>query len=146
MRNLLDVNVWLTLLDNGHVHHPVVLQWWEALDEQEAAFCRITQMSLLRLLTNVKVMGERILTSGEAWKLYRRTCEDDRVVFLREPDELESLWESHTRGPRDSTNVWTDAYLAAFAKGHRIRLTTLDEGFKHFTGLDWLLITDERRG
>ena len=141
MRNLLDVNVWLTLLDDGHVHHSTVLRWWEALDEQEAAFCRITQMSLLRLLTHAKVMGERVLTQVEAWKLYRKTCEDDRVVFLREPDDLEALWESNTRESRFSPNVWTDAYLAAFAKGHGIRLATLDEGFKHFTGLDWLLIT-----
>lgn len=144
MRNLLDVNVWLTLLDDGHIHHPTVLRWWEMLDEQEAVFCRITQMSLHRLLTNVKVMGERVLTQGEAWRLYRKTCEDDRVVSLKEPDELEVLWESNTRGSRLSTNVWTDAYLAAFAKGHGIRLVTLDEGFKHFTGLDWLLITDEK--
>lgn len=140
MRNLLDVNVWLTLLDDGHVHHRTVLGWWEALNEQEAAFCRITQMSLLRLLTNMKVMGEGVLTPGEAWKLYRKTCEDDRVVFLTEPDDLESHWESNTRGSRHSSNIWTDAYLAAFAKGHRIRLATLDEGFKHFAGLDWVLI------
>jgi len=137
---LLDVNVWLTLLDDGHLHHETVRRWWESLDEQEAAFCRITQMSLLRLLTHAKVMGERVLTSAEAWRVYRKACEDDRVFFVQEPDDLEPVWESYTHGNRTSPNRWTDAYLAAFAKANAMRLATLDEGFKHFPGLDWLLI------
>ena len=143
MRNLLDVNVWLTLLDDGHVHHPAVLRWWEKLHEGEAAFCRVTQMSLLRLLTNSRVMGEKVLNPAGAWRFYRKTCEDDRVVFLAEPESLEPLWESHMRDSRSSSNAWTDAYLAAFAKGHGIRLATLDEGFKHFSGLEWLLLPPE---
>ena len=41
-------------------------------------FCRVTQMSLLRLLTNPKVMVEDLLTLAEAIRVYRELSGDER--------------------------------------------------------------------
>jgi hypothetical protein len=45
---LVDVNVWLALAFGVHVHYPVAVSWFAELGERDAAFCRITQMALLR--------------------------------------------------------------------------------------------------
>ena len=52
-----DVNVWITLAWDGHVHRDIAKTWFASLDRSEAAFCRITQMGFLRLITNARVMG-----------------------------------------------------------------------------------------
>lgn len=59
MNYLADVNVWIALAAAGHVHHSIALAWFEEPQTSQILFCRITQMGLLRLLTNRKVMGEK---------------------------------------------------------------------------------------
>jgi predicted nucleic acid-binding protein len=39
---LVDLNVWLALVYDGHVHHPVAISWFEHGGRESAAFCRIT--------------------------------------------------------------------------------------------------------
>ncbi len=41
-------------------------------------------------------------------------------------------------------NVWTDAYLAAFAKCAGLRLVTFDHGFSRFKALDLLILHPAR--
>jgi predicted nucleic acid-binding protein len=50
--DLLDANVWLALAAEAHVHHETATHYWEAAAAPTVAFCRITQMAFLRLLTN----------------------------------------------------------------------------------------------
>ena len=50
---LVDVNVWLPLVYDGHLHHLAAVSWFDQEDGKSAAFCRITQLGLLRLLTLV---------------------------------------------------------------------------------------------
>ena len=40
-------------------------------------------------------------------------------------------------------NLWTDAYLAAFAKCAELRLVTFDKGFTRFPGLDALILAPD---
>jgi hypothetical protein len=44
---------------------------WLAAVREPLYFCRVTQMALLRLLTNPKVMGTDILTPQDAIGVYR---------------------------------------------------------------------------
>jgi predicted nucleic acid-binding protein len=54
-----DVNVWLALSCERHLHYPAARTWFEQLeDSARACFCRLTQIGLLRLLTTDAVMGE----------------------------------------------------------------------------------------
>ncbi len=56
MVSLPDVNIWIALAAEGHVHHAPAREWFTAQADVSVAFCRITQMGLLRLLTNPDVM------------------------------------------------------------------------------------------
>jgi len=40
-----------------HVHNRAAMRWLEATGDIQLVFCRISQMGLLRLLTNRHVMG-----------------------------------------------------------------------------------------
>jgi predicted nucleic acid-binding protein len=64
---LLDVNVWLAAAWARHRHHPRAKAW---LDQQqdEVAFCRVTQMALLWLMTNPAVTGRDAPSRRPAWE------------------------------------------------------------------------------
>ena len=79
-----DVNVWVALTSDRHVHHVVAKEWFQNLGSEQVAFCRITELSLLRLLTNHHVMGEDVLQPHLAWQVYDELRADPRVVFLPE--------------------------------------------------------------
>ena len=85
MNYLADVNVWIALAVVGHVHHSIALAWFEEPQTSRILFSRVTQMGLLRLLTNRKVMGANVLTPAEAWRVYASLCDDDRVQYAEEP-------------------------------------------------------------
>jgi toxin-antitoxin system PIN domain toxin len=141
MNYLADVNVWIALAAVGHVHHSIALAWFEEPQTSQILFSRITQMGLLRLLTNRKVMGENILTSAEAWRVYATLCDDDRVHYAEEPPHLEDRWRQAATHFESGPNFWTDAYLAAFAEAGDYTIVTFDRGFRRHGGLDVRLLT-----
>ena len=122
---LLDVNVWLSGVWQGHRRHQVSKAWMEAA-EDEIAFCRVTQMAFLRLTTNPAVTGLDALTRREAWNLLDRITIDRRVRFLVEPEGLLPLWVAFSKRDDSSHLLWTGDYLAAFAAAADAELVTLD--------------------
>ncbi len=137
---LLDVNVWIALALDSHVHHPQAQAWAASAGDAELAFCRVTQQGYLRLLTNQRVMGPFVLTPEQAWTTYDQTTADRRVVFVSEPTGLEAEWRRLTGGRAGSLNIWTDAYLAAFARCGGLEVVTLDRGFAQFNDVDCTII------
>ena len=71
----------------------------------------------------------------EAWRLYDRLLSDVHVAFAEEPEDLEIAWRSMTQSSLFSTNVWADAYLAAFALAVDFEVITFDKGFMQFKNL-----------
>jgi toxin-antitoxin system PIN domain toxin len=132
---IVDANVWLALAFSDHVHHRASLAWFENIREREALFCRVTQMALLRHLTNQVIMGKFALSQKDAWKCYDSLCRDDRVAFLDEPPAIEDAWRQLTSSRYQHRRVWTDAYLAAFAICAGLPLSTVDREFQQFRGL-----------
>jgi uncharacterized protein len=132
---VIDANVWLALVFSDHVHHPASLAWFETVGENEALFCRVTQMALLRHLTNQTIMGKYVLSQKQAWKSYDSLCRDDRVAFSDEPGNIEDRWRQMTTSRHQRHRLWTDAYLAAFAISAQLPLSTFDRGFHQFDGL-----------
>jgi predicted nucleic acid-binding protein len=53
MKELLDTNTWIALCLETHPQHPVARGWYEAapLTSGDLLFCRATEISFLRLLT-----------------------------------------------------------------------------------------------
>ena len=126
-----DINVWVALTHARHVHHFVASDWFADLDaDVRFGFCRFTQLGLLRLLTAEAVMGGEALSQKEAWHVYDRWMQDDRVTMLEEPPALESRFRSLTRSRHASPKTWADAYLAAFAEASQITLVTFDRAFR----------------
>jgi toxin-antitoxin system PIN domain toxin len=79
-----DVNLWIGLTSNRHIHHTRAKAWLEGVEDARIAFCRITELGLLRLLTNQHVMGEDVLAPRQAWLVYDAWRMDPRVDFLAE--------------------------------------------------------------
>jgi len=128
-----DVNVWLALNYEGHVHHPIARGWFQQLeDDARLCFCRFTQLSLLRLLTTEAVMGKHdVLSQAEAWGVYDQWQGDDRIYLLEEPHNIETAVRSLSRSRRPAPKDWADSYLAAFAAVAGLRLVTFDGGFRN---------------
>jgi toxin-antitoxin system PIN domain toxin len=121
-----DTNVWLALASPEHVHSGHARLWWEQ-HEGSIAFCRITQIGFIRLLTTAAAMDGKPLTIAEAWRVYDRFFEDDRVTFLREPPEVERGFRDRAAGRSASPKLWADAWLLAFAEAAEGVLVTFDK-------------------
>lgn len=129
-----DVNVWIALASDRHEHHDSARLWFDAA-VAPVCFCRVTQMSFLRLLTNPKVMGDDSLTPAGAIAVYRQLANDERVLFAPEPPNIENTWISLMSARAASGGTWTDAYLAAFAMEAGFRLISFDKGMRHWPAL-----------
>jgi toxin-antitoxin system PIN domain toxin len=128
--NFLDANVWLALLWSRHVHSERAGAWFERSSEEKFFFCRITQITVLRLLTTSTVMGSDVKTMSEAWALWDKVCADDRIALLGEPEAIEPEFRSFSALRSSSRKVWADAYLAAFAAVAGLKLVTFDRGLR----------------
>lgn len=122
-----DVNVWVALTCERHSHHAAARRWFAELHENVyIAFCRFTQLSLLRLLTTRAVMLDEVMTQIQAWAAYDTWLQDDRVIFLEEPAVLEPTFRTLSKRPHSDSKLWADAYLAAFASVEGLELVTFD--------------------
>jgi hypothetical protein len=130
-----DINVWIALTYEGHVHHVAARNWFGALGSSSRLFfCRFTQLGFLRLLTAEAVMGRTdVLTQEQAWEAFDRWLQDDRVGFLEEPAGLDTPFRELTRSRSSSTKDWADSYLAAFALTSQLTLVTFDRAFRSRT-------------
>jgi uncharacterized protein len=133
----------MALTFQGHFHHDVARAWFESLDTKDEArlcFCRITQLSFLRLITTEGVMGkDEVLSRREAWDVYDRWLEDSSVFFLEEPANLERVFRGISRQSRPAAKDWADSYLLAFAEVADLSIVTFDRALKQKNGSVLLL-------
>ena len=148
--HLLDSSIWVAISIAGHIHNSATRAWLDAIDEPDSLyFCRATQQSFLRLMTNSAMVApykQPPLTNRQAWAAYQALLADDRIVFeANEPAGTEIYWRQFSDRRQASTNLWMDAYLAAFAAAGGYRFVTTDAAFRQFRGLDLLLLGDTTR-
>ena len=127
-----DINVWVALTYDRHVHHVIARRWFEGLEPTARLFfCRITQLGLLRLLSAEVIIGpDHVKNQQEAWTAYDRWLEDERIEMLEEPGGLEAYFRALTRSPHAAPKEWADSYLAAFAISSRLTIVTFDRSFR----------------
>lgn len=142
--DLLDVNVWLALAAEAHPHHFRAKAYWENEAAPRSAFCRLTQLALLRHLTNPAIMGDQVMVPSAAWAKLHEFLALPEIQSLPEPPGLDAHLGEFCNLGRSSPNLWTDAYLAAFARCAGLRLVTLDHGFSRFSGLELLILHSEK--
>ena len=140
MISLPDVNVLLALAAAGHIHHVPAKEWFDTREADSVAVCRITQMGMLRLLTNPKVLTSGSLTIRRAWDVWSDLIADKRVFFRNEPPELEAAWAALMEHPAARPSGWTDAYLAAVAEQCDYEMVTFDRNFRRWTELPLTLL------
>jgi len=134
-RCLVDANVGLALLVRQHEHHKLAREWFDTLTEAEAGLCRVVQLALMRLLANRSILGADAMAVAAAWSLIEELLQDERLAFLAEPSQLDSILPTLLNYPVPTGKLVTDAYLGAFAIAASRRLVTLDSGFRQFRGL-----------
>ena len=123
-----DLNVWLALAHQSHIHHPVAAAWYNSLsDSTRFCFCRMTQIGFLRLLTTEQIMTvAEVLTQQQAWQVYDDLREDDRILFMEEPANMEVSFRATSQLRRAAPKHWADSYLIAFAQSAGFQLVTFD--------------------
>jgi toxin-antitoxin system PIN domain toxin len=136
-----DVNFWLALAFESHVHHAPAKDWFDAVADASSSFCRMTQQGFLRLATNPKAFGAEAVSLSGAWGLYDAFAGDPRVTYAEEPAHIETFWRGHTQSGSFSPKVWNDAFLAAFAQAASLQLVTFDKGFAQFKGVNCAILS-----
>ncbi|HUQ95909.1 MAG TPA: TA system VapC family ribonuclease toxin [Bryobacteraceae bacterium] len=135
MTFLPDVNLWVALAVAEHVQHKAACAWFETAGNDTVAFCRITEMGLLRLLTCTQLMTSDVFSSSRAWRLVERIQQDERVIFVPEPPALDQAWRSMAASRTTGANFWSHTYLAAFVQSAGLTLVTFDRGFQKHKNL-----------
>jgi toxin-antitoxin system PIN domain toxin len=124
--NFPDINVWLAIAAPEHVHADIAKGWWEQ-ETGSIAFCRLTQLGFLRLMTTAAVMDGKPLTMTEAWHVHDRLYDDDRVTFISEPPEVDKRFREKASRRTASPKVWADAWMLAVAQAAEGILVTFDK-------------------
>ena len=115
---LLDGNVLVALVIDGHVHHAAAQAWFSASGAPFAT-CPITQGTLLRLLMRLAAMD-----AGAATGVLAALVAHPRHHFWPDAIGYAAVNLAGVIGHRQVT----DAYLAALARHHGGRLVTFDGG------------------
>jgi hypothetical protein len=132
--------VWLALAVSSNANHAKAKAWYLQHYEEVCCYCRLTQQAFLRLVTKPKVLRDDTMTMSQAWTVYEAMTNNPWVSFHGEPEGLDPIWKLHTVDYRFSQNVWSDAYLAAFAQAAGLHIVTCDTGFRQYDGFDCTIL------
>ncbi|MEI8250017.1 MAG: TA system VapC family ribonuclease toxin [Synechococcus sp. ELA057] len=123
-RALLDINVLIALLDEGHVLHHAASRWLEREIDQGWATCPITENGVVRIMAQPAYPNAQPAAQVAARLV--EACSHPSHAFWPMPISLlqDGLirWE-RLLGPRQIT----DAYLLALAATHGGRFATFDQ-------------------
>nr|WP_306469752.1 TA system VapC family ribonuclease toxin [Oscillatoria laete-virens] len=135
-----DINVIFPLLVSRHAHRAAAVEWFDRAGIAEVALCRLTRLGVLRLLCTEAVMGPDVLRPEAALDALEILENDERIVIAPEPPDLDRALRECVMGRMSSPNLWSDAYLAAFALAGGVEVVSFDKGFKRFSGLRFCLL------
>lgn len=136
--DLPDLNLWLALVDADHEHHPRACHYWKNEAAANIAFCRVTMLGLLRLLTNARAMHGAPFTPVEAWNAYHAFSALPEVVFIEDSLAAEKRFELWTRRIAFPPHAWTDAWIASIAASVGARVVSFDADFTAYPELSFL--------
>jgi toxin-antitoxin system PIN domain toxin len=142
VKYLADVNVLFPLLISRHQHRQRALEWFDSVAVGEVALPRIVRLGLLRLLSTPQIMGPDVLSPAPALTALQKLEDDERIALVHEPDGVDGVIGRLVAACATTPNLWTDAYLAAFAITCGLRLISFDRGFKRFDDLNFQLLSE----
>jgi uncharacterized protein len=143
MRHLCDSNIFVALTVHAHPAHDTSRGWLRTLMARDTlGFCRMSEMSFLRLLTQKIAEGYKPVKNEEAVEKLDQWKSLSFVEMCAEPEGMETDWLRLAGVAQTAPKRWLDAYLAVFAIHAGMRLVTLDGDFEKFKseGLDVLIL------
>jgi toxin-antitoxin system PIN domain toxin len=126
---LLDVNVLVALLDEEHVHHQVVTEWFDTPGLQWA-ICPFTEAGLLRHMTRPKI-GD--LSMEEATSMLAQLTREPGYHYQPISADWQTLcgqFFSRIFGHKQIT----DAYLLGLAVRNGLVVATFDRAMLYLAG------------
>lgn len=140
--DLLDVNVWVALVDANHNHHKLARQYWDKQSLPKIAFSRFTLTGMTRLLISPAPMRNKPFTPSEAWSAYQSIRALPEVIWISEGNEtalqVDAQLAKWIANNKITPRLWTDAYLASLAITNDCRLVSFDSDFLAFKELSFL--------
>lgn len=134
-RHLVDVNVLLALLWPRHESHAAAHDWFAKSGYRAWATNPLTQLSVLRLLTNPTVTRGAVSAASALEVLREATSHTGHQFWSLNrglPASLKRI-AGQVRGYRQ----WADALLLWHATARNGVLVTFDSGVKELAGGEW---------
>lgn len=132
MSVLLDANVLVAVVLEGHIHHATADRW---LAEQPDRFatCSVTQGTLLRLHMHLA----RDKSAVAAWSVLRQVAMHPRHEYWDDGFSYLDVPHRHLQGAKQVTDAW----LAELARRRDGRLATFDTALADLHGDVAVLVT-----
>ncbi len=118
MTSLLDGNVLVALVLEGHVHHPHATRWFGMVRTRKFATCVVTQGTLLRM--HMTFGADR--SASAAWNTLDALVEHPHHVYWDDAFGYSSVPHHLLQGAKQVTDAW----LAELARRRGGKLITLD--------------------
>jgi predicted nucleic acid-binding protein len=128
-RYLLDVNVFVALLAENHIHHQVVTSWFNSPGLQWA-ICALTEAGFLR---NATAPRPGQITMHEATAVLAVMAQHAGYSYLLITADWRTLCSPFFKRLYGTKQV-TDAYLLGLAVRENLVLVTLDKAILHLAG------------
>ncbi|MFA7505960.1 MAG: TA system VapC family ribonuclease toxin [Burkholderiaceae bacterium] len=125
MRGLLDVNVLIALLDQGHMHHATARSWLDTNIAHGWASCPITQNGCIRIMSQPAYPGA--LPPARIAERLGAAASTQHHVFWPADASLLATDFLRWRSILGSRQI-TDAYLLLLAVRNGGRFVTFDRG------------------
>jgi hypothetical protein len=129
-RYLLDVNVFVALLAESHVHHQLVTKWFNASPHLHWAICSFTEAGFLR---NATAPRPGQITMSEATAVLGTMAQHPGYHYLPITADWHGLCSPFFKRLYGTKQV-TDAYLLGLAVREGMVLVTLDKAILHLAG------------
>jgi toxin-antitoxin system PIN domain toxin len=125
---LLDVNLFIAILWPAHEHHHTALKWIKSRGKSKWASCPLTQLGVVRLLSNPAFSADA-LPMQQAVAVLKRNIDHPLHEFWLDSVAVTGFLAAlaqHTQGYRYTT----EAYLLGLAIRKKGRLATFDMSVK----------------
>jgi len=125
---LLDLNILTALLWPAHEHHEAAHRWFGARCKGRWATCTITELGLIRLVTNPSFSRDSLSPADALVLLASNLAHVNHDFWIEDLSVAEAL-SSAPRKLQGHKQV-TDAYLLGLALHHHGVLATFDRGIE----------------
>jgi toxin-antitoxin system PIN domain toxin len=128
-RYLLDVNVFLALVSENHIHHQLVTMWFNT-PGLRWAICPFTEAGFLR---NATAPRSGQITMSEATAVLARMAHEPGYHYLPIAADWQTLCSPFFTRLYGTKQV-TDAYMLGLALREGLVLVTMDKAIMHLAG------------